>query len=186
VSKSFCVTACVAACLIAAPAFGGQPFSDNLAPTLSFGLHFGGSPSPNEASLHFTALVDLRSQLMRRDPELMRSALSSGESVDLTTVVAGVPLLTVFQLAGTPKGFDLARVLGHDMLAQSDQLNDAGDSGSGSSRTWIWWTAGAVAVGAIVGLAEHHSNNPSGGGGGGNNPPTCTVGNPVGTGCVVP
>ncbi len=176
-NKQFLFAACAAACVIAGPALAEPLISDGLEPTLSLDLRFGGASHQDALPLHLTALFDLRSQLPRRDPDRARSAWSGGVA-DLTTVPAGVPLLTVFEIGASPKGVDLAKVVGRDLLANRDQLNEAGDSASADSRTWIWWVAGAITVGSVVGLAAHNSGSGSGSGSSNPNnpPPSCVIG----------
>lgn len=151
-NKSFLLAACAAVCFFANPALAEQPFSDSLTPNLSLGLQFGGGGAQrSDSRLHFTALFDVRSQLLRRDPDR--------ERVDSATFSPGMPLLTVFQFGVDRNGFDAARLLGHDLLGARDHLNAAGES-SGSNN-WIWWTLGAVAVaaGATVAAAGHSNSS---------------------------
>ena len=166
------LVACVAACISSASAVA-DPLTESLSPTLTLGLQFGDRAAPRADALRWTALFDVRSPL-RADPELKRGALSPEQSVDFSALPSGVPLFTVLQLGATPKGFDVARVLGHDMLASSDQLTETGESSSGSSHTWIWWTAGAIAVGSIVGLATRHHDDQTSGTNNPNPNPSCT------------
>ena len=156
--------ACFAACVTSFSAVA-DPLASGLSPTLTLGLQFGDHAAPRADALRLTALFDVRSPL-RADADLKRGALSPEQSVDFSAQSSGMPLFTVFDLGATSKGLDLARVLGHDMLASSDQFNETGDPGSGARHTWIWWTAGVIAVGSIVGLAARHhddsgSSNPN-------------------------
>jgi len=156
------LTACVAACLTSVSALA-DPAGGSLSPTLTLGLQFGDRAAPRANALRLTALFDVRSPL-RADADLKRGTLSPEQSVDFSAASSGMPLFTVIELGATRKGIDLAHVLGHDLLATSDQLNETGDSASGSRHTWIWVTAGVIAVGSIVGLAARHhddSGSPS-------------------------
>ena len=120
----------IAASLLTSTAAFADSLSNSLAPQLTLGLQFGGG-TRNAAPMRFTALFDVRSQLLRRDPELAHSGLA--------TLSAGVPLLSVFEFSASHKGVDLVNVLGNNMLAKSDRLNDAGES-PWYEHKWIWWT----------------------------------------------
>ncbi|HZP10951.1 MAG TPA: hypothetical protein VFB36_00875 [Nevskiaceae bacterium] len=149
----------ITASLLTSTSAFADSFSNSLSPQLTLGLQFGGRTS-DVVPMRFTALFDVRSQLLRRDPELAHSSLA--------TLSAGAPLLSVFELSASHKGVDLVNVLGNNMLAKDDQLNETGDT-PWYGHKWIWWTAGAVlATGAALAAAGGHSDNePTGSNGGG-------------------
>jgi hypothetical protein len=160
--------ACLIACIVSFSALADPP-ATNLTPNLTVGLQFGGAAHRDDA-LRFTALFDLRSQMFRRTSEIPQRATDAAASI--ANVAAGIPLVSVFELGVNRTGVDLAHVLGADMLAKSDQLNEDGDS-HWYSHKWIWWTAGAVvATGAALAAAsgghDDNSGGTTGGGGSGN------------------
>ncbi|MEK6806360.1 MAG: hypothetical protein AABY95_06900 [Pseudomonadota bacterium] len=157
-NRSFFIAAGIAACAGAAPVFAEPPFSLSLTPVLAFGVEFGEAAQQGEVPLHFSAQFGMRS------PLLWGSDTSR-------TLAADIPLLSVFQFGADRRGrLDLVRVLGRDMLAPENRLNETGESGSSGGNNWIWWTAGAVAAGAAVALTASsggEDGNKSGSSGGG-------------------
>ncbi|HZP14085.1 MAG TPA: hypothetical protein VFB36_16840 [Nevskiaceae bacterium] len=147
-----CTVAALAACLTSATAMADPMLANDLTPNLTLRLQFG---ARSEQSTHVTALFDVRSLRFQRDPELVRAALDSGSSADLTAA-AGVPLVKVFELGASRRGVDVANVLGRDMLVDSQRLNETGEMRWWQHK-WIWWTAGSVvAAGAALAAMGAH------------------------------
>lgn len=100
-----------------------------------------------------TALVDVRSQLLRHGLDMTGGERPTAQPVDTTALSFGEPLVKVLQLDASPRGFEFARVLGHDMINPRTQLNEAEQAESEGGHSWLWWTAGVLVVGTVVALS---------------------------------